>query len=57
MVEKKYYTRSDEQLERKIFGPRKIVVISNNEKGENIRASANRDEQGNETLNNEHDII
>ena len=45
-----------EEVEMKIFGPRKIGIIANVEQGEDIRASASREEQqGNETLNNEHD--
>ena len=39
-----------EELERKIFGPRKIGVRANVEQGEDIGASASREEQqGNET--------
>ena len=45
-------TAEAEQLERKIFGPGQIGVQANSEQGENIRASAWREEQqGNETLN------
>ena len=56
MVEKKY--TQDEELEWKVFRPRQIGVTSNAEKGENIRGSANRDEQQeNETLNNGHGIL
>ena len=45
-------TAEAEKLERKIFGLRQIAATANNEPGENIRASASREEpQGNETLN------
>ena len=45
-----------EELERKFFGPRQIAVTANGEQGENIRASANKEEQqGNETLNDGRD--
>ena len=49
-------TAEAEELERKIFGPRQIAVTANVEEGENIRASANLEEQqGNETLNDGRD--
>ena len=48
-------TSEAEELERKIFGPRQIGVIANVEQGENFRAGANREEQGNETLNDGRD--
>ena len=49
-------TAEAEELERKVFGPRQIAVTANVEEGENIRASANLEEQqGNETLNDGRD--
>ena len=49
-------TAEAEELERKFFGPRQIAVTANVEEGENIRASANLEEQqGNETLNDGRD--
>ena len=49
-------TAEAEELERKFFGPGQIAVTANDEQGENIRTSANREEQqGNETLNDVRD--
>ena len=49
-------TAEAEELERKIFGPGEIGVTANVEQGENIRASASREEpQGTETLNDGRD--
>ena len=46
-------TAQAEEVERKIFGPRQTGVTATIEEGEDIRASASREEQqGNETLNN-----
>ena len=49
-------TAEAEELERKIFGPRQIGETANDERGENIRASANQEEQQrNETLSDGRD--
>ena len=49
-------TAEAEELERKVFGPRQIGETANDERGENIRASANQEEQQrNETLSDGRD--
>ena len=44
-----------EELERKIFGPRQLGVATNVQQRQHRGASREEEEQGNETMNNEHD--
>ena len=46
-----------EELERKIFGPRQIGVIANIEQGQNRAGQEQNEQQGNETINNGHEVI
>ena len=44
-----------EELERKIFGPRQVGVIATAEQGQRRASREENVQQGNETLNNEHE--